>query len=123
MNTQHEISRLLRITALAVSFLGVTGLASANASNHGADVQLSKIVNYSDLNLSNPTGISRLYSRLQSASRDVCAPLDERGSQIKFQACQKDAMQKAVADISVPALTSYYNAKVGLPPTRVASAD
>lgn len=122
MNTQHKISRFLRVTALAVSFLGVTGLASANGYS-GAGTQLSQIVNFSDLNLNNPAGIARLYSRLKSASQDVCKPLDERGSQIKFHACQKDAMQKAVSDIGVAALTAYYDAKVGIPPTRVASAD
>jgi UrcA family protein len=77
------------------------------------DEPVSRVVRYGDLDLSRDSGVATLYSRINSAARAVCEPLDVMLLKVlreRFD-CRQDAVARAVADVNSPALTSYYLAK------------
>jgi UrcA family protein len=72
------------LATLATSLL-ILAAAPANArdltviAEPTIDQQLSQRVSYSDLNLATAAGQKRLHSRVRSAVRTVCAPVDAKG--------------------------------------------
>jgi UrcA family protein len=74
----------------------------------------SRVVGYSDLDLSRDSGVATLYSRISSAARSVCEPLDVMMLKVLRERydCRQDAVARAVSDVNSPALTSYYLARV-----------
>ncbi|HEX2493872.1 MAG TPA: UrcA family protein [Steroidobacter sp.] len=76
---------------------------------------LTAVVSYADLNLNDKPGAQVLYRRLQSASRNVCRPLDtgRLSESIGWRACVNEAMTHAIDQIDAPALTAYHVAQTG----------
>jgi UrcA family protein len=77
------------------------------------DEPATRVVRYGDLDLSRDSGVATLYSRINSAARAVCEPLDVMMPKVlreRFD-CRQDAVARAVADVNSPALTSYHLAK------------
>ncbi|HTB88998.1 MAG TPA: UrcA family protein [Steroidobacteraceae bacterium] len=77
------------------------------------DEPVTRVVRYGDLDLSRDSGVATLYSRINSAARAVCEPLDVMMLKVlreRFD-CRQDAVARAVADVNSPALTSYHLAK------------
>ncbi len=73
----------------------------------------SRVVEYGDLDLGRDSGVATLYSRIRSAAKEVCEPIDVVFIKLlreRFD-CRKDAVARAVADVNSPALTNYYLAK------------
>lgn len=103
--------KILAACALAALFASpLSALAMTTAT---LDVPPARVVGYSDLDLSRDSGVATLYSRINSAAREVCEPLDAVLSRLlreRFD-CRQEAIAKAVADVNSPALTSYYLAK------------
>ena len=76
----------------------------------------TRAVSYADLNLDRKAGLDTLYSRLETASRDVCSPQESyrnRAMSQDRQACYSHAMDKAVADVGNLDLQDYHLARIG----------
>jgi UrcA family protein len=87
---------------------------SAHAFAVGAlDEPPTRVVEFGDLDLNRDDGVATLYSRIRSAAREVCEPLDDwtlRLLRRRFD-CREDAIGRAVADVKSPALTAYFVTK------------
>jgi UrcA family protein len=84
------------------------------ASNARADEPLpSETVKFQDLNVTTSAGVEKLYHRIHSAARRVCAPPAGWPSQVGSVACAKDAEARAIAKVNLPLLTAYYRTKTG----------
>ena len=73
----------------------------------------SRVVKYGDLDLSRDAGVAALYSRIRSAAREVCEPMDAvimKMLRVRYD-CRQEAVARAVDDVNSPALTSYYLTK------------
>jgi UrcA family protein len=108
----------------------ILALLGSSVSVHAATVtvmddRLQQTVSYADLNLNAPAGVATLYRRITSAARAVCRPLDGRdlASSQRHRDCVAESTAQAVQHIANPALTAYYNAKLGHVTSRVASVD
>jgi UrcA family protein len=97
-------------SALCATLLG----ALSTPASAGESVQLARrVVKFADLDLTRGAGVAELYSRIRSAARDVCEPpiASDRESTILARACVAQAIERAIADVNSPQLTSYYLAK------------
>jgi UrcA family protein len=75
-------------------------------------------VNYADLDLSRSTDVAALYSRIGSAAREACEPLvvsTRLDSVARNRQCMAQAVERAVADVNAPTLTSYHLEKTAQP--------
>ena len=66
-------------------------------------------IDYSDLNLNSDAGISRLYSRIKSAAKEVCEPPEVRSGRAYVEhGCLDRAIARAVADVQSSRLTTLH---------------
>ena len=72
-----------------------------------------RVVKFADLDLNHGAGVAELYARIRAAARDVCEPLiaSDLASAIGARACVAQAIERPVAEVNAPQLTSYYLAK------------
>jgi UrcA family protein len=98
-------------TALAVMTISFNSADAADLSSAPS----ARVVKYADLDLAREAGIAALYGRLRSAAREVCQPLDphDLASLDAARRCERQAIERAVADVGAPALTSYYRRAAG----------
>jgi UrcA family protein len=93
------------------------GIEMGRLQGRSAGVQTrTRAVSYADLNLDRKAGLDTLYSRLESASREVCSPRESYRSWAMsqdWQSCYSHAMDKAVADVGNLNLQDYHLARVG----------
>lgn len=69
----------------------------------------SIIVDYSDLNLNSDVGISRLYSRIKYAAKEVCEPSEVRSGRAYVEhGCLDRAIARAVADVQSSRLATLH---------------
>ena len=70
---------------------------------------LKQVVSYGDLDLNQPQGIAALYTRVQAAAVDVCAPLEsvDMSRRAHLEPCIAAATSRAVKSVNLPALTAY----------------
>ena len=73
----------------------------------------SLTVKFGDLNLVNDAGAEQLYRRINHAAQEVCEPLDGRQleSGIRFKACVKESIARAVSSVHQPKLSAVFEAK------------
>jgi UrcA family protein len=73
-------------------------------------------VKYGDLDLNRDAGVAALFSRIKTAAREVCEPVDVVFLNLVRQRynCSQDAIARAVADVNAPLLTSYFLEKTNL---------
>lgn len=99
--------RALTILASGISLL----LATPAVAHPSAGKLPSLVVQYSDLDVTRKEGAVVLLDRLSHAARRVCNPepnnkdLDGR---TRYEACVKDSMDRAVADIHIPLVSALY---------------
>jgi UrcA family protein len=76
---------------------------------------LKHVVSYGDLDLNQPEGIVTLYTRVQAAAIDVCAPVEsvDMSRRAHLEPCIADATSRAVKSVNVPALTAYNDLRDG----------
>lgn len=76
---------------------------------------LKHVVSYGDLDLNEPQGIAVLYTRVQAAAADVCAPLESVDMERRAHAepCVTAATARAVRSVNLPALTAYNDLREG----------
>ena len=99
------MNKLNTIVAAAIVVASSVAVAPVNAT---PSVDPVRVVKFQDLNLSTSTGAASLYSRLQAASRAVCAPLVgrelERAKQ--YTACYEKALGDAVKNVNSKQLSN-----------------
>lgn len=77
-----------------------------------ADDQVrTEVVNFQDLNVNTPAGVTALYMRIHGAAARVCSVLPSTGQQLRELRCVKSAVAEAIEKVSLPALTAYYQMK------------
>jgi UrcA family protein len=89
----------------------LAGPVSALAASSGKlDDLPSRKVKYGDLDLNRDAGVAALFSRIKTAAREVCQPIDVLFLNLVRQqySCSQDAIARAVADVNAPLLTSYF---------------
>jgi UrcA family protein len=110
MHAHTTTRRIAKTTLAAVAalFVGST-FAAAPAET------LQQKVSYADLNVTRAEGVTTLYKRVHSAAENVCHPLESRDltQQSQWRACVRSSISQAIAQINVPALTSYAQARDG----------
>ncbi|HEX3846291.1 MAG TPA: UrcA family protein [Steroidobacteraceae bacterium] len=101
--------------------LCATSLAVLSVPAHAgeSDEAPGRVVKFADLDLTRSAGVAALYARLQSAARQVCEPAGTRDLKAEALArtCVAHAVERAINDINVPQLASYYQEKTGRKPT------
>ncbi len=101
--------------ATICSVLGATLLLSLSVPA-GADESTEvprRVVNFADLDLTHSAGVEALYVRIRSAAREVCEPLiaSDLQTAVRSMTCAEQAIERAIAEVNAPKLTSYYLAK------------
>ena len=89
---------MTRTLFIAAAFLLTAGAASAESDQSVPQAKFS----YADLNLATSDGVNALYSRIQAASRQVCASYQEDsardlGAVASYKTCQREAIARAVS--------------------------
>lgn len=92
-------------------------LALAPAAAYAADTNASGTVkqiavHYEDLNLAQESGAEILISRIEVAAKDACGGTpDTRDLKMRafFGECMKNTVQKAVASVNSPMVSSVYD--------------
>ena len=109
--------------ALATIACGIALTTTATAAQRDGE-SLTKVVNYSDLNLNGAAGARTLYGRLRMAATQVCAPFrgDTLREKTNWSECFDLALARSVEEIDAPLLTAYHLSRSGKaePSTRVA---
>ncbi|HTD74028.1 MAG TPA: UrcA family protein [Steroidobacteraceae bacterium] len=105
------MSRLKLKFILACALAGLlAGPVSALAASSGKHDDLPfRTVKYADLDLNRDADVAALFSRIKTAARQVCQPMDVFFLNLARQqySCSQDAIARAVADVNAPLLTSY----------------
>jgi UrcA family protein len=95
-------------------------IVSASSAAHGspsADEFRQRVVNYSDLNLSDRADAVRLYRRITHAAHLVCVlpnPWDV-STETRVHTCIHAARARSVEDVNSPELTRYYESRERTP--------
>ena len=94
------------VLAAATAVIGLFATAQASQPSEPR----SLIVQFADLNTGTNQGAAALYRRMDTAAGVVCGQRKRTGSLIvseTWEACVKNAMQDALAQINRPAVTAY----------------
>jgi UrcA family protein len=110
------MSRFLKMKSLAAcALIGIflSPLSAVAFTTSALDNPPTRVVQFGDLDLSQNVGIEALYSRIRSAAREVCEPLDVWSLRRLHEEyhCRKAAIGRAVAELNSPALTAYFLTK------------
>jgi UrcA family protein len=105
----HSLNSKFLLGSLVAGILASPLGAIALSVNRMGDIP-SRVVDYTDLDLSRSSGIATLYTRINSAAREVCEPLDVWSVKLlhKTYECRQDAIGRAVGEVNSPSLTSYF---------------
>jgi UrcA family protein len=108
-------SNLTRAVFAAVSLICAGFVMNSASGGSLTGEPLKHVVSYADLDLSQPQGIATLYTRVQAAAADVCAPLEsvDMARRAHLEPCIADATSRAVRSVNVPALTAYNDLRDG----------
>lgn len=90
----HRPAKRHALIAIATLTAALTANLASATTAHGEVNQA--VVHYSDLDLSRPEDVRRLYSRIRIAARDVCENF--RSPDLQRVRVYKDCRDKAVAD-------------------------
>ena len=100
------------LVASAALVFAAQGAMAADSINIGY-TQLSETVSYADLDINKTEGAQALYSRLNRAAKNVCAPLRDRNLErhVKYRSCVSEAIANAVGEINQPLLTQHHKSR------------
>jgi len=76
----------------------------------------SMTVSYADLNIKSQAGVATLYKRIKKAAYEVCQiPVGTHQIRIEkeLKECKEDAVDRAVAQVNLPMLTTLHQSKTG----------
>jgi UrcA family protein len=102
------------LLALVASSLCAAAVSAATTAQV-EDALPKRVVKYADLDISSTEGAAVLYGRINRAAREVCEPADAQTLDfpIPRHRCADQAVERAVTQVSSPALARYYHAKTG----------
>jgi UrcA family protein len=107
-------------TTVSLLVAGVAGLMLATSAMATSAPPRSEVVRFGDLDLHTDAGINALYTRLRTASNEVCGAVGIR--ELTFyaaeSACVERALSAAVANVHSPELSARHQR--GASPARVA---
>jgi UrcA family protein len=105
----------MRILLAAVMSLALTCTALANDSARDADAERAQVkVRLSDLDLSLPADVERLYLRVSRAVEVLCpAPAGDVTRYVQGLACQREVLQRAVETAGIPQLAQLHRERTG----------
>jgi UrcA family protein len=109
-----------RVNAKLRGAIGAIGLAlcSSLAMAGPAAPVATRVVSYSELNLSSPQGVATLYRRISRAADEVCGPAEQTGSHVPpraYRECVARAVNEAIQAVNRPELSAYHAQKQHLP--------
>jgi UrcA family protein len=98
----------VRVLGMALAIAAATLVADIAAAKD--DGLVSTVVDYRDLDLSQSADATRLYARLQYASKKVCNSYDTRDLRMQRlnAACVDAALNEAVERVNDPKLTALH---------------
>jgi len=104
---------------VACSLVACTLFSSAFAG----EPMRSETVKFHDVNVGTPAGVQVLYQRIHSAAKSVCSVDGERdlARAMNSATCAKVAEAGAIKQLDLPALTAYYQIKIGVRPEALAA--
>jgi UrcA family protein len=110
------MSRFLKMKSLiACALIGIilSPLSAVAFAMSALDNPPTRVVQFGDLDLGQDVGIAALYSRITSAVREVCEPLNVWSLRTLHEErdCREEALGRAVADVNSPSLTTYFLTK------------
>jgi UrcA family protein len=101
---------------LAMILLGSLNVPADAATAEQRYVITTRRVKFADLNINHSEGAAALYRRILQAAKAVCEPTSNwlllTGDAYR---CEAQAIDRAVADVNAPMLTSYHVAKTAQP--------
>lgn len=113
-------TKLIRCSAIVLAAF-TCGSALA-----GDDAPPRKVVAYPDLNLNSTAGVATLYRRIERAAAEVCN-LPHNARQLKLaheiKACRNEAVDRAVREANLSALSELHLARTGRKPPAQQYAD
>jgi len=97
-----------RLVTAIYCVLGAAGVCALAASAGAEEDPPSKIVRYSDLDISHPAGAKALYARIRAAAREVCSLSTGHDSVLRgvVKGCVDTAIDDAVRKVNAPELTT-----------------
>jgi UrcA family protein len=104
---------------VACSLLACTLFSSA----FGGEPVRSETVKFHDVNVGTPAGVQVLYQRIHSAALSVCSAdgVRDLARAQSSATCAKAAEAGAIKQLDLPALTAYYQIKIGVRPETLAA--
>ena len=100
----------LSIVAALAGVVLVSGAAVANADTASADGVPALAIKYKNSELTSREGSLKLYARITNAASEVCAPTSQDvGAVIKYQACKRAAIERAVNELKSPQLAAVHS--------------
>jgi UrcA family protein len=108
-------SNLTRAVFAAVSIICTGRVMNSASGGSFTGEPMKHVVSYADLDLNQPSGIATLYTRVQAAASDVCAPLEsvDMSRRAHLEPCIAAATSRAVRSVNLPALTAYNDLRTG----------
>ncbi len=122
MNTLSQLkTRPTLLMGLAAICLTLNATSVLAADESPAYAPASRTVQFSDLNLSSPAGVRRLYERIVAASKQVCDSQDRAMKVVAHdRICTQLSIARAVKAADRPELTAFVAAQKAQPIVRVA---
>ena len=109
------MKKLLRNAGIAL--VGILGAAGATQAQPAAERGAPTIkLRYDDLDLAHPAGATAMLARIRGAAVKVCraspfADSTDINSIERFDACRRQAVHRAVAQLDAPRVTAAFEAK------------
>jgi UrcA family protein len=101
------------ILSVAAALAGPFGVTYADRVGQ-IDGTPKIVVNYEELDISNPQGLEMLYTRIENAAMSVCG-YDRLHKELSRQrrpaTCYQAAVNDAIKQVNQPILTAYHRAK------------
>ena len=103
------------LTRPAPMLLACLALSCAATAFAADPVVRSETIKFTDLDVDTAAGVQTLYNRIHVASRHVCQfeASKHLEDQIALDVCAARTEAQAVRNINLPALTAYYQVKMG----------
>jgi len=110
---------IIHRTALGCALALVALVACSPGAARASHLEPSKgqarlVVRFADLDLATAHGVRELYLRIRGAARSACGVYerpDDLFPSPTLEACEREAIEAAIAAVHAPSLTSYYEAR------------
>jgi UrcA family protein len=107
-----HVLKMKAVVSCALLAMSLGPIGAGAAVEQREDLR-TRVVHFADLDLTHDTGVETLYSRINSAARQVCESPDAWVSRLHRQSneCRHQAIARAVLEVNSPKLTGYFLSK------------